>query len=44
MDSLLPKDHPARGKMQRYLDWLKGNGSRFPKIKMRLCNEGGEDW
>jgi hypothetical protein len=44
MDGLMPKDHPERGKMQRYLDWLKGNGSRFSKIKLRLCSETGQDW
>lgn len=44
MDGLLPKDHPERGKMQRFLDWLKGNGARFPKIKMRICSSDGADW
>jgi len=30
--------------MQRYIDWLKGNGARMPKIKMRICSETGHDW
>ena len=44
MDSIVPKDHPERGRMQRFIDWMKGNGARFPKIKMRICNSEGTDW
>lgn len=43
MDQLMPKDHPNRLKMQRYLDWLRGNGAVFSQ-KLRLRSESDKDW
>lgn len=43
MDQLMPKDHPNRLKMQRYIDWLRGNGAVFNQ-KLRLRSESDKDW
>ena len=38
-DTTIPKDHPERSRFNKMFDWLKDNGSEFPKLKMRYYTE-----
>lgn len=37
-DKKVAKDHPKRLELNRYLDWLKGQGSQFHNVKVSMFN------
>ena len=37
-DKKVAKDHPKRLELNRYLDWLKGQGCQFERVKVSMFN------
>ena len=38
LETAVPKNDPARQKMNQYLDWLKGHGVECSKVKARMVD------